>query len=178
MTDEIYFDADCLQSFLWVDRQNIPIQLFRGRIHIPVQVSEELRKVISLRTKLQQLLTGRNVTLVSFENGTPESELYYSLTQKPLPGQKILGRGEASCIALAKYRSGILASNNLADIIPIAQLYAVRYITTGHILQEALNQNIFDMGQGEVIWRDILAHQKMPYLTFAEFLRENKTKAP
>lgn len=34
----------------------------------------------------------------------------------PYHGQKIIGKGEAAAITLAKNRKGILASNNLKDV--------------------------------------------------------------
>jgi hypothetical protein len=35
MTSDLFFDTDCLSSFLWVKNENILLQLYPGRIVLP-----------------------------------------------------------------------------------------------------------------------------------------------
>ena len=51
-TKKVIFDTDCLSSFLWVNEENIILDLFDGLIVIPDDVYEELSKVKSLKEKI------------------------------------------------------------------------------------------------------------------------------
>ena len=55
--------------------------------------------------------------IVSLQHGSPEYALYLEMTDSPRKGKTIIGKGEASVIALAKENNGIVASNNLRDIM-------------------------------------------------------------
>lgn len=55
--------------------------------------------------KIENILVGTNIY-----------NTYQKLTTNSDSGHKIIGKGEAASIALAKENNGILASNNLKDI--------------------------------------------------------------
>lgn len=42
MTKRVFFDTDCISSFLWVDERNVIEELFNARIVIPEEVYEEI----------------------------------------------------------------------------------------------------------------------------------------
>lgn len=42
MTSKLFFDTDCISSFLWVKQEKILFHLYPGRIMLPVQVYVEL----------------------------------------------------------------------------------------------------------------------------------------
>ena len=42
MTNDMFFDTDCLSSFLWIDDTNIIEALYGGNIVLPDQVYLEL----------------------------------------------------------------------------------------------------------------------------------------
>lgn len=42
MTKQLFFDTDCLSSFLWVHREDILLRLYPGKIVLPQQVFNEL----------------------------------------------------------------------------------------------------------------------------------------
>ena len=42
MTDKLFFDTDCLSSFLWINQEGILLKLYPGRIILPKQVYNEL----------------------------------------------------------------------------------------------------------------------------------------
>lgn len=42
MTDELFFDTDCLSAFLWINNTNILQTLYSGRIVLPEPVYQEL----------------------------------------------------------------------------------------------------------------------------------------
>jgi predicted nucleic acid-binding protein len=171
MTEIIFFDTDCLSAFLWVNKENLITQLYRDRIAIPEQVFSELKKVPPLKDRVVGLKSSKLITICSLDFGTPEADFYLTLTAHPDEGYKVIGRGEASAIALARFRGGVLASNNLRDILPYTQLYNLKHITTGHILSEALNKKIITEGQGNAIWKDMLIRGRLlPAATFSDFL--------
>ena len=42
MTDDFFFDTDCLSAFLWINDTNILHELYGGRIVLPEPVYQEL----------------------------------------------------------------------------------------------------------------------------------------
>lgn len=112
MTEPIFFDTDCISSFLWVDRTDILLSLYAKRIILPEQVLDELSNpsISHLSSKVNQLLSQDQIRKAEILVGTEEFKLYYILTINPQSGQKRIGKGEASAIALAKVRKGVLAT--------------------------------------------------------------------
>lgn len=171
MTDELYLDNDCVSAFLWVSSETLLVNLYKGRIIIPMQVYDEIRRVPSLKYKMDTLIARNELKVQSIVFGTPEAELYIRLTTKPDPGFRNIGNGEASAIALAKYNNGILGSNNLRDVRPYVQLFQIQHITTGDILIDAFAKGLISESQGNKIWTDMIRKQrKLPTATFSEFL--------
>jgi len=173
MTDQIFFDTDCLSAFLWTAQEYLLIRLYNSKIALPQQVYEELTKVPFLLKKTNQLLANKNVILISLIVSTPAAELYIKLSRNPDPGYKIIGKGEAAAISLTKYNDGILASNNMSDVRQYIELYKLKYVTTGEIMFEALSKNLINERQGNSIWKDMLAKQRqLPANTFSEYLKQ------
>lgn len=171
LTDPLFFDTDCLAAFLWVGRENILLQLFRGRLHLPQHVYQEITRVSQLKIKTESLIKSKLIFVTQLSAETPEAELYFKLTHNPDPSFRIIGRGEAAAIALAKHHGGILCSNNLRDIGPYIQLYELKHKTTGDILAEALQSNLITEGQGNSIWKEMLSRQRLlPAVSFSDYL--------
>ena len=105
------------------------------------------------------------------EAGSVEYEDYLQMTASPVAGMRIIGRGEAAGIAMAKQREGILASNNLRDIRPYVEKFGLSHITTGDILIEAMDAGIITEVEGNTIWLDMIQKRRMlPTATFSEYL--------
>ncbi len=162
MIEPIFFDTDCISSFLWVDRTDILLNLYPKRIILPEQVLDELSNpsVSHLSSKVNRLLSQNQIGTEKILVGTEESKLYYMLTRNPQIGQKRIGRGEASAIALAKTRKGILASNNLKDIQYYIELYRLRNLTTPMILRNALLRRLIDENEGNTIWAKVINRRR------------------
>lgn len=177
MTEEIFFDTDCLSSFFLVQRQNILLQLYKNRISIAQQVYDELKRVQFIKTKVDTLRDRGELSVIQIMYGSPEADLYLEMTDIKRTNPKIIGRGEASAIALAKYRNGVLASNNLRDIRPYIQKYQLKHVTTADILVEALQAGIINEGQGNAIWREMVNRNRtMPDGSFTEYLARRTKK--
>ena len=178
MTNKIFFDTDCLSAFLWVRKENLLLKLYDKRIILPKQVYIELShpRIPQLKSRIDSLKQSGNIIVESIEMNTTEYHLYYKLINKPENWFKVIGKGEAAAIALAKVRSGILASNNMKDIQGYVQKYKLEHITTGSILCNALKQGYITEEEGNNIWTNMLAKRRLlPCNSFTEYLSNYKS---
>lgn len=176
MTDKLFIDTDCLSAFLWVRNENILVKLYGGKIIVPKQVYDELSKpfIPQLRQRTDLLIESGHASIGQIMAGTDEHMLYITLTSKPEPGFKVIGRGEAAAIVLAKQNNGILASNNLRDIVPYVKKYGLRHITTAAILVEALHGGLITEDQGNAIWANMLEKQRrLPGASLTDYLKRS-----
>lgn len=143
MTDDLFFDTDCLSAFLWINDTNILQTLYGGRIILPGPVYQELSNpsIPQIKRRADGLINNNVASVQQINVGTEEYKLYSSLV-KGEKGKKQIGRGEAAGIALAKQYNGVLASNNYRDIAPYIDEYGLKHIDTGHILIEALEKKV------------------------------------
>jgi hypothetical protein len=175
MTEPLFLDTDCFSTFLIVQRENIILQLYAGRIGIPQQVYIELRKVQFLKNRVDALLKAKQLMLYQITAGTDSGDLYVKLTTNPDKGYKLIGSGEAAAIVLTRQYNGILGSNNMRDILPYIRLFNLQHRTSADIMVEALEQHLISEGQGNAIWRDMLQrNRKLPTDTFTLFLKSRK----
>ncbi len=171
MIEKYFFDTDCLSAFLWVREESILATLYPGSIILPAQVYNELQKVPHLQAKVDSLKNRGALYIESMEAGSVEYSDYLQMTTFPEDGTRIIGRGEAAGIAMAKHRNGTLASNNLCDIRPYVEKYAISHITTGDILIEAMDAGIITETEGNRIWADMIQKRRMlPTTSFSDYL--------
>lgn len=177
MTNNLFFDTDCISAFLWINNMNILHELYGGKIIFPEPVYQELSNpsIPHIKQRADILICNKDASVKTINAGTEEYKLY-TLLVRGKKGQKSIGRGEASGIALAKTYNGILASNNYKDIAPYIEKYNLRHIDTAQILAEALKKGLITEADGNSIWRKMLARKrKLPANTFSEYLA-NQTK--
>lgn len=179
MTEPLFFDTDCLSSFLWVDEEKILSKLFMGRIVIPKEVYDELshpavNRVKGLKVQLDAMVKREEATIETIMVGTEAYKLYRKLINNPDPGHVIIGKGEAAAITLAKEHRGILASNNLRDISQYVKEYGLINFKTGDILKMALDASYIIEAQGNDIWLNMLRRRrKLGYPTFSDYLNNS-----
>jgi predicted nucleic acid-binding protein len=174
LTDSLFFDTDCISAFLWVKNESLLPQLYPGRIVIPGPVYEELSnpKIVHLKVRIDALVSVGQAEIVEIIVGTKEYNMFYKLAVEPDQGQKLIGRGEASSIALAKENDGIVASNNLRDISIYIEEFQLKHITTGEILINAYNKELITEVDGNTIWASMLAkRRKLGAASFSDFLK-------
>jgi len=70
MIEPLFLDTDCLSTFLVVQRENLILQLYAGRIGIPQQVYNELRKVQFMKDRVDALLKAKRAMLYQITAGT------------------------------------------------------------------------------------------------------------
>ena len=171
MTEKYFFDTDCLSAFLWVREESILAKLYAGKIILPAQVYNELQRVPHLLARVDALKNNGDLNVESMEVGSVEYNDYLQMTTAPEAGMRIIGRGEAAGIAMAKQRDGTLASNNLRDIQPYVDKYKISHITTGDILIEAMNAGIITEAEGNTVWSNMIQKRRMlPTMSFSEDL--------
>lgn len=173
MTEQLFFDTDCISAFLWVERENLLLKLYPGRVVLPKQVFDELShpSIPHIKSKIEGLRASGEVSVQEILANTEEYKLYHALAISPLTGEKPIGRGEAAAIALAKVYGGIIASNNLKDIKPYIEKYSLNHLTTGDILVMSLDAGFIDEAVGNTIWANMIKRRRLlPTVTFSEYL--------
>lgn len=178
LTERYFFDTDCLSAFLWVRKECILAKLYAGKIILPSQVYGELQKVPHLLARVDALKTGGSLRVESMAAGSVEYEDYLKMTKKPENGVRVIGRGEAAGIAMARRRGGILASNNMRDISFYVNKYKIPHITAGDILCEAMDAGIISEAEGNTIWSDMIhRRRKLPTATFSDYRQKFRIQA-
>lgn len=172
MTSNLFFDTDCISAFLWINDTSIVEKLYKGRIIIPKPVYNELSNPVipHLKNRIDVLINNKSAEIVDIEYGTEEYDLYYTMTNGKNV-EKIIGKGEAASIALAKVNDGILASNNYRDVSLYIEKYNLKHIDTAMILKEAVDKKIITLDEGEIMWAEMLNRKRMlPTNSFKEYL--------
>ncbi|MDD3997454.1 MAG: hypothetical protein PHH86_07075 [Sphaerochaetaceae bacterium] len=171
MTDPIYFDTDCLSSFLWIKREHILYELYPGKLVVPYETYSELSKVRHLQVQTDNLIIQQKLKIEHIQVASQTFELFLRLTT-PKKGLAAIGNGEAACIALAVIKHGFFASNNMRDIAHYVELYNLSHLTTAIILKEALCRSIITEAEGNLMWVSMLQRRrKLPNDTFSDYLR-------
>ena len=172
MTDDLFFDTDCLSAFLWINETNILHELYGGRIVLPEPVYQELSNpcIPHIKQRADIMINNKDIYVKTIDTDTAEYKLYAELVHGEM-GQKSIGRGEAGGIALAKTYNGILASHNYKDIAIYIKKYNLKHIDTGQILVEALGKGLITEADGNNIWSKMLdKKRRLPDNTFSEYL--------
>ena len=176
LTDRFFFDTDCLSAFLWVRGESILSRLYSGRIILPAQVYDELKRVPHLLARVDALKNRGDLIVDNMEVGSAEYHDYLRMITMPDPGTRIIGKGEAAGIAMVKERGGTIASNNLKDISSYVEKYGLEHITTGDILIEAMNSGMISETDGNNIWAGMIRKRRMlPTATFTDYIKTQET---
>lgn len=81
MTDKLFFDTDCISSFLWVKEENLLLKLYPNRIILPKQVYDELfnPSIPHIKNKVNELCSNGDISTIEILTNTEEFKLYYEL---------------------------------------------------------------------------------------------------
>lgn len=172
MTKVIFFDTDCISSFLWTRTERLLIHCFGNDMIIPRQVYNEISTVTHLQQRIDVMVNNGNLKIDDLLVGSEENNLYLDLTDytrsSTLP---LIGKGEAAAIVLSKMNNGILASNNFRDVRYYVKLYGLDHISTPDILYKAFNDGLISNTEADSIWTQMLAkRRKLPFNTFTDYL--------
>jgi len=140
LIDPVFFDTDCLSSFLTTHEEDVLFELYGHRIRVPAVVRRELSPPWrpDLGDAIGSFLKSGKATLQDIDVGSEAHDLFLQLTNPSSPGVRALGKGEAACLVLARVNKGTIASNNLRDVMSLVREYHLRLATTGIILHQAV----------------------------------------
>lgn len=173
LTEPLFFDTDCLSAFLWTDRGSVVTRLYPGRVVIPQLVLDELSRVSTptFKDRVAKLIASPDAKVRDIDLASPAFPLYLEMTNRPRPGFKMVGRGEAAAMALAVVNHGIVTSNNFKDTVAYIRNFGLKYKTTGSILVEAYENGLISEREANAIWADMLAAGRwIGARSFTEFL--------
>lgn len=173
MTKKLFFDTDCISSFLWIKKENILLNLYPNRIILPMQVFKELSNpsIPHISRKINKLCFAGSISTKEIIINTKEYEIYYELAVSLPKGEKIIGKGEAAAIALAKTYKGIIASNNFKDIHKYVDKFHIEHISAGNILITALREKYINEDEANQMWKEMLAKKRfLLTATFSDYI--------
>lgn len=172
MSDDVFYDTDCLSCFISIDDVSILKRLFK-KIFIPYDVYREFSRVYILKERIDQLVSEGSIEVVDFDIDSKTYEFFTELRNGKLTG-RIIGNGEAAAIALAVENNGILASNNTKDVIEAVNIYSITRIRTGDILVKAFNLGIITRKEGDEIWKKMIVQKRfLTEKSFSKYLKKH-----
>lgn len=172
----IFYDSDILICFLAIHRVDILKKLF-SKVIVPAPVYHELiniEKYKYIRNKLHSLISDGFVEVSEFEFASPEESKYNLIRRGFWSDGNPIGKGESAAMAFAIENNGIVASNNLTDVLDICDDYEIPILTSSIILAFCFELNLMSKQEIESVWKEILDNtkQKLPKETFNEYFNE------
>jgi len=96
MTNQMFFDSDCISAFLWVKEENIILNLYPKRIILPKDIFIELSNpsIPHIKNKVISLCNNGSISTSEVVLGTEAYEIFHELAISPPKGIKVIGKGE------------------------------------------------------------------------------------
>lgn len=176
LTDLYFFDTDSLSSFLCIDEQYLIEILYENKIIIPKPVYIEIGNAAQgngyLKKRLDQMVKEGKASIWDIEYSKEEFDLYRNFVNGKNDLKMAIGKGEASCLALAIAYNGTIVSNNLKDIKRFVKLYGLKHLTVASVLKQAYDKKLISLDQGNRMWEEMLANKRKigPESNFDEYL--------
>jgi predicted nucleic acid-binding protein len=176
MTKIIFFDTDCISSFLWTKSENLLVDCFGNNMVLPKQVYEEITKVLHLKQRVDAMINAGHLSIEDIPLESECNNLYLDLTDISRSSRlPLIGRGEAAAIVLTIKRKGILASNNLRDVAYYVHLYGIQHISTPDIIDLLVNKGALTKDEADAIWIQMISkRRKPPFDTYSDYLMSIK----
>jgi len=157
-----------ISNFSLVDRLDLLKSLFTF-VYVTPEVQEEVIRGFQegysfLKNALNQIKVRSGwLRLVNFETES-EQESYYQFCNK-------LHTGEASCLAIAKYRNWLLLTDDYAAR-KIAKSNHIEISGTIGVLLSSVRQQIIDISNAdELLTKMIAGNYRSPFKSISEFLK-------
>ena len=169
MTKPIFYDTDCLSSFLQINRTDL-LKKEYSKIIISAEVKKELynkKTPQAVKTRLTSLIQDSYVEIKDLEFGSDEFNQYYTFITDD--DTKDVGKGELSVISLAIAKNGILASNNLKDVCYFVKKYKLEHVTTSKIIVTCYEKGYMTFDEADKIWKELRKNPKHPQMSFKDF---------
>lgn len=132
---KILLDCDVIIHFINAGKQLLLPKIFPDRFVILDKVFEELMKRPSNKIPVGNFIKYSKIEVIPIPNKIEIIKEYSKL-------KKVVGDGEAACMAVARITNEYIASSNLKDIKEYCEEYKIIYLTTMDILLEAFELKI------------------------------------
>ncbi len=170
----IFFDTDCLSSFIIVEKFTLLLNYFSNRIVIPQAVFDELvrtnSRIAFYENSLIAFAKYGHLEIKNIEIGDQYFEYFIRFTEIGEPENRRIGDGEAMAISMAIVDNGILASNNLRDTRYFINKYNMEHLTTSKILLSMNRDYTISDDEAYRIWEDMIDKGIwLPKPTFFEY---------
>ena len=169
MIKPVFYDTDCLSSFLQINRIDL-LKKEYSKIIISANVKDELfdkNTPEKVKNRLTSIIQDGYVEVKDLEFGSAEFEQYYEFITDDKTEN--IGKGELSVISLAITKNGILASNNLDDVCYFVKKYNLEHVTTSKIIVTCYEKGYLTFDEADEIWKELLKNQKHPQMSFKDF---------
>lgn len=92
MTEQLFFDTDCISSFLWVKQEDILLSLYPGKIVLPQEVFNELSNpsIPHIKSKIAALQSNGDISTQQILTNTEEYKFYYEMAVSPPKGERVI----------------------------------------------------------------------------------------
>lgn len=168
----VFYDSDCLVSFLVVDEHHILCKMF-SKIIIPSPVHDEIfnkSTPTKIKDNLESLINDNFVEVKDINIFSNEYSNYKLIEKGFWTDNKYMGKGESSVIACAIENKGIIASNNLSDIEYLAKKHELPILTSSLILGKAYENNLIDEEKANNIWQKMIDKNiSLPNVSFSNY---------
>lgn len=114
------------------------------------------------------------VEIYEFELGSPQFSAYRNIKKGYWSvNGAVCGDGEASAMALAHVNGGVVASNNLSDVVEYISRLNFELITSSMILSKAFEKGIVSKDEADSLWDAMLKDgQYLPCGSFKKYYEE------
>ncbi len=173
MTKPVFYDTDCLSSFLQINRIDL-LKREYSKIIISVQVKDELfnkNTPEKIKNRLTSLIHEGYVEIKDLEYGSDEFNQYFTFITDSKTENT--GKGELSVISLAISNNGILASTNLDDVCYFVKKYNLEHVTTSKIIVTCYVKGYLTFDEADKIWGKLLKNPKHPQMSFKDFYNKD-----
>ena len=150
----VFYDSDCLVCFLVAGCCDILQQLF-SKVIVPLNVKEEIMNPVTpsiIKENFNKLLKIGFIEIKELIINTEEYNFYNEIKNNHFKNKPSIGDGEAAVIALTYKNGGIIASNNLSDVVDYVKEYDLNLITTAFILAKSYEKHIKTEEELNEIW--------------------------
>lgn len=173
---QTFYDCDILSSLLTVDNCSFLKKIFLN-IKIPKQVYNEIMDNKSpkiFKKRLNKFINDDFVKVIDSDFGSSIDIAYQCILKGywAEDGEPI-GRGEAAVIAYAIENDGIVASNNLSDVLYYTEEFKLPLLTSSMILAIAVSKKIITKQYAEGVWAKMDNSDRiLPAKTFSKYFNE------
>lgn len=160
----LILDCDTLSHLAWGNRVDIVQDLYRGQMIILPEVIEELKRLEFIYRRVEPLITSGDLRLDLLNILEREGEEFNRLY-----GTGKYGRGEAACMAYARFRQGTLGSNNMRDVKRYCSEFGIPIRGICGILYFSHEKGYISTDEASQLWMHMLSKKrKLPVASYNE----------